>query len=526
MKRLVRRLIIGLSIVVMQATPLAILAERAQAASNDTYSIAWKLSFSHSGKDSFAGVAPSGANDGQDAYNIELTESASYEGNGKLQVSSTGTTISSLQTTAHSSLHSVNSWSHYPGWQCQGDPGSADYSQQIKSQTTERTVNTANPNEHLNDAHPPSFITLKPSQASDGSYSMPYPLGNDPRTWQLAGSDDVTTDHCGTDATHTNTPWSYPREGDADWRINDGTPTPTDLHANLTSSDGGNTYSLHTTKTKMIGVYSLVYKADITVKRLTEQPFHITAPTNNAQLNKHMKSVAPETDVNFAWQPLSDAKKYTVDLLDQNTHQYKLQNHDMGVRTAFTRSNQDFTWGHEYEFKVTALTQDGQQHADTVHFKVKVLPTMDDPLALRIEATNAVIWENTSASLRTARDKFAKILNDHHLTISYSSAYRPLQYQEHLFLIVHNLQDPHLSNDDKIFLQKEKKHHGLGTQVARPDANAPHTRGIAFDATIRDQRGTALNSHGSINSGVLAFARSVGFQNPPRNDNVHFQVAQ
>ncbi len=145
-----------------------------------------------------------------------------------------------------------------------------------------------------------------------------------------------------------------------------------------------------------------------------------------------------------------------------------------------------------------------------------VLSTMTDPLALRMEAGETVIWDGVTADLLAAKNRYESLIKAKGWTITYNSAYRPYQYQKHLYEISQN----------PTACSAEKTKHGLGTLVAEPSYTAPHTAGIAFDATVKNASGTALNSMTSVSSSLIAVAEQAGLYFPhTTTDGVHHQLS-
>jgi len=144
------------------------------------------------------------------------------------------------------------------------------------------------------------------------------------------------------------------------------------------------------------------------------------------------------------------------------------------------------------------------------------LTAMTDPLALRMEAGETVIWEGVAAELLAAKNSFESLVQAKGWSITYNSAYRPYQYQKHLYEISQN--QPACS--------AEKAKHGLGTLVAAPSYTAPHTAGIAFDAIIKNSSGIALNGMTFVNSSLAAVAEQAGLYFPhTTTDGVHLQIS-
>ncbi|MBM7568433.1 SH3 domain-containing protein [Paenibacillus sacheonensis] len=113
------------------------------------------------------------------------------------------------------------------------------------------------------------------------------------------------------------------------------------------------------------------------------------------------------------------------------------------------------------------------------------MSVMSDPLALSMEAGSTVIWDGVTPALLEAKKKYEQLLSERGWKITYNSAYRPFEYQRHLKEIV--------SAPLNACKSGEKAKHALGTEVAAANYEAPHTKGIAFDASVTDEKGNALN---------------------------------
>ncbi|MEC0208056.1 D-alanyl-D-alanine carboxypeptidase family protein [Paenibacillus ehimensis] len=141
-----------------------------------------------------------------------------------------------------------------------------------------------------------------------------------------------------------------------------------------------------------------------------------------------------------------------------------------------------------------------------------VLSKMTDPLALRMEAGEKVIWKNVDPKLISAKDKYIRLIRDKGWRINIDSAYRPYEYQRHLYEIVQN---PTICKDEKL-------KHGLGTEVAKPSKDSPHTAGKAFDATVYDKNGQPLNGHKFVKKELIEVAKQAGLSFPMiQKDGVH-----
>ena len=148
------------------------------------------------------------------------------------------------------------------------------------------------------------------------------------------------------------------------------------------------------------------------------------------------------------------------------------------------------------------------------------LSTLTDPLAIRMEKGERLIWDNVHPELVAAKDKYVTAINNKGWKITFSSAYRPEQYQKHLkdIFTLYNKKNP---SSCIVAAQKE---HGIQGQVA---TTSNHTKGLAFDATIKDKNGKVLNANGKVSSDLLKVANSVGLTIPVgvrSNDAVHHEL--
>ena len=96
------------------------------------------------------------------------------------------------------------------------------------------------------------------------------------------------------------------------------------------------------------------------------------------------------------------------------------------------------------------------------------LSNMTDPLAIQMENGKTLIWNNVHPTLLSAKAKYEKLLKDKGWRIQYTSAYRPYQYQKHLYEI---LTGP--SNSAK---NAEKNKHGLGKSCCTKRKCTTHKR--------------------------------------------------
>lgn len=147
----------------------------------------------------------------------------------------------------------------------------------------------------------------------------------------------------------------------------------------------------------------------------------------------------------------------------------------------------------------------------------KGITPLTDPVALRMEQGEMIIWENVHPNLLSAKLKYETLLKSKGWKIKYNSAYRPYQYQKHFYEIITGV-----SSTCK---RSERIKHELGSMVAKPSAKAPHTKGIAFDAIVFDKRGKQLNGMRYVNSSLLKLAKQAGLKFiSTSRDGVHHEL--
>ncbi|WP_051633776.1 hypothetical protein [Bacillus sp. UNC41MFS5] len=147
----------------------------------------------------------------------------------------------------------------------------------------------------------------------------------------------------------------------------------------------------------------------------------------------------------------------------------------------------------------------------------KGLTPLTDPVALRMDQGEMVIWENVHPNLLSAKIKYEKLLKAKGWKIQYKSVYRPYQYQKHFYEIVNGVSSK--------CIRSERSKHELGTLVAKPSTKAPHIRGIAFDAIIIDKRGKPLNGLHFVSASLKKVAKQVGLKFiSTSRDGVHHEL--
>lgn len=157
----------------------------------------------------------------------------------------------------------------------------------------------------------------------------------------------------------------------------------------------------------------------------------------------------------------------------------------------------------------------------------KNISTVFTPLtgeAQRMECGEKVIWDKCTSSLITAKSKFESLVKAKGWSISYSSAYRPDDYQKHLREVWDYKKNKYgtLTSEQKAVVDSEWNEHGI---IAQPATTSNHASGKAFDANVYDASGKALNSKDWINSDLLKMAGTAGLSNlASSGDGVHFYV--
>ncbi len=258
-------------------------------------------------------------------------------------------------------------------------------------------------------------------------------------------------------------------------------------------------------------------------------PIDIITPTANQQFNKH-ESQVEKGSIGFTWKG-TNVIQYSVSLFDKDAHRYIKNNENVNAQTSLNISTQRFKYGHQYVFTLNAKLNDGTQASDKVTFEINVLPEITDPDTQALDQ-GSLMRDKATKRLRDAMDRFDTATRKRGWKVTYTSIYRTIYYQEHLYLIMNNLNDTSLSDEKRAILTNEQTSHGLKYITSPPSPNSPHVKGIAFDAVVTDSKGKQLN--GKAN-GVkvpldprlknLAESKQVGLRMPfPVTDSVHFQL--
>ncbi|WP_372999482.1 RHS repeat-associated core domain-containing protein [Lutispora sp.] len=167
-------------------------------------------------------------------------------------------------------------------------------------------------------------------------------------------------------------------------------------------------------------------------------------------------------------------------------------------------------------------TKNGTNYSDCDQETGEV--TNREELVRRMENGESVIWDGVNPDLLDAKDKFEAAVKAKGWSITYTSAYRPIEYQRHLYELNKKVQSGTATKEEI----DDYNRHGLVGVVAKPNPNAPHTRGVAFDAVIFDADANKLNSKDFINSELLEVVKDSGLFTifEPKKDLIHFQLVE
>ncbi|MBN1173253.1 MAG: D-alanyl-D-alanine carboxypeptidase family protein, partial [Micromonosporaceae bacterium] len=232
----------------------------------------------------------------------------------------------------------------------------------------------------------------------------------------------------------------------------------------------------------------------------------ILSPADGRMVSKHEPGVGAGL-VPLAWQGIAAARSYSINLFDSTTRSAVLHGVNAGLATTYGIADSVLKYGHGYTFSVAAVTGEGVV-TDTARFRVPILPELTSSTDLRLH-NGEIVWENCTPGLLSSRDQFAAILAARGWTIRYTSAYRSLTYQEHLYLIA-KTPIRTLSRSDAARIAAERIYHQLSRSVARPGVGDSHVAGKAFDAIVFDERGRARNSRNWRDRRVEDMARRAG----------------
>lgn len=187
-------------------------------------------------------------------------------------------------------------------------------------------------------------------------------------------------------------------------------------------------------------------------------------------------------------------------------------------------------WRNQRVRFIFRVMQDGwgdQTEGQVINFAVRTcdvppLSPITDPAALAFENGNTIDTTNLTPATSTGLDCMRQRVSQLGGTFSLNSAYRPVAYQEHLrevwdtWMAIRNKSEPECE-ELRAEVQREFQRHSL-LVTQRPAAgnpNAPHSRGLAFDASIRN-----LPAGNTVDT----VASACNMYRPwPGNDPVHYQ---
>ena len=187
-------------------------------------------------------------------------------------------------------------------------------------------------------------------------------------------------------------------------------------------------------------------------------------------------------------------------------------------------------WRNQRVRFVFRVMQDGwgdQTQGQVIDFSVKTCPVapltpLSDPTAISFENGNSIDTANLTLQTQTGLDCMRGTVSQLGGIFTLTSAFRPVAYQQHLrevwdtWKLIRTKSEPECQ-ELRREVQAEFQRHGL--LVTQPpavgSANAPHARGVAFDATIR-----SLPSGHSVDT---VAAGCVMHRPWPVDDRVHYQ---
>jgi hypothetical protein len=145
---------------------------------------------------------------------------------------------------------------------------------------------------------------------------------------------------------------------------------------------------------------------------------------------------------------------------------------------------------------------------------VEAVAPITDPLAQSFEAGNTIDTSRMNAAMQAALTCLRNAAAAAGGSITVTSAFRPVPYQQHLrevwdkWELLRNNRDPECA-DRRSEVEQEFRRHALRY---RPAVNSGHTRGEAMDINWNLPAGTTID----------ALAESCNLHRPVANDPVHF----
>ena len=147
---------------------------------------------------------------------------------------------------------------------------------------------------------------------------------------------------------------------------------------------------------------------------------------------------------------------------------------------------------------------------------VPPLTPLTDPLAIRMENGETVIYDGLTTAMQQSVDCFSDEVFNAGGTLNITSAYRPRQYQQHLrevwdkYDLLENTSDP-ACDELKSEIREEFQRHRLRYRPAR---TSRHTAGTAIDASWNLPTGQSID----------ALANRCVLSRPVPNDPIHFEL--
>lgn len=186
------------------------------------------------------------------------------------------------------------------------------------------------------------------------------------------------------------------------------------------------------------------------------------------------------------------------------------------------KSSLNLKQGQTYIFKIVSYYSKAKNTLLSEPRKIKIdkaTRLSDNKISKQLESGKEVIWDGCTQKLLYAKDKFVKLIKAKGWRIKFNSAYRPVCYQKHLYYLNCRVKRGKATRSE----MADYRRHGLCGLVAKPSCNAPHCKGVAFDAVIYNTVGHALNGERYMNSKVRTLAKKAGLFTI-YHDNVHFQI--
>jgi hypothetical protein len=151
---------------------------------------------------------------------------------------------------------------------------------------------------------------------------------------------------------------------------------------------------------------------------------------------------------------------------------------------------------------------------------VQHLTPLTDPLAIQMEAGDNVIIEGLTTEMQQAVDCFENVVFNAGGTLTINSAYRPSQYQQHLWEVwdrygrLVNNTTPECNDLRNYIIEEFRRHRLVRTQEPARRRSA-HTDGFAIDANLTVPSGQNVDT---LADGCGLYRRM------PVTDPIHFEL--